>query len=125
MEAIRLTETASSPIVTLDKETNEFSFTGRSLPADPQEFYTPIFKWFDEYLKNPNKETNIVFEIEYMNTASSKMLLELFRKLKDYIDAGISINVKWIYDEDDEEVLKSGIDFAKFTGIPINLACKE
>lgn len=125
MEAIRLTETANSPTIVLDKETNEFMFTGRSLPENPKVFYTPIFDWFDNYFEDPNSETNVVFEIEYMNTASSKMLLDLFRKFRKAESDGINIRVKWIYDEDDEEVLEAGSDFAEMTNVKFDLVSKK
>lgn len=125
MKAIQLSETKKTPKVILDKEAEEFLFAGRSLPEDPNEFYFTIFEWLDEYLKFPKLETNIVFEMDYMNTASSKMFLKLFYKLKKAIKQGRNINIKWIYDKDDEELFEAGSDFADMVDIPIEMVRRK
>ena len=57
---------------------NKFLFSGKSLPEDVKEFYDPILSWLKEYKNDPNEETTFVMRMEYFNTASSKMILEMF-----------------------------------------------
>lgn len=125
METIRIDKTTDSPRIVLDKEKNDFTFSGKSLPRDAEAFYSPVLNWFNEYLDNPNNETSVIFDIEYLNSASSKMLHELLFRLKKAMDEGILITIIWLYDEDDEEQLEEGKHYAEVLRMPIKLISKQ
>ena len=100
------------PYVLFDKENNIFEMAGRSFPENPDEFYQPIIKWLDDYKNsNPKQPISFNFKIEYFNTASAKMLLELFFKLEDIKKAGFEIKIIWHYLDDDEDMLEAGEEF--------------
>ncbi len=101
-----------TPHVLFDKDNNIFEMAGRSFPEDPDEFYQPIIKWLDDYKNSkPEKQISFNFKIEYFNTASAKMLLELFFKLEDIKKAGFDIKIIWHYLDDDEDMLEAGEEF--------------
>ena len=85
METITREGTEDTPKVVLDPSAGTFEISGRSLPEDVNEFYEPILNWLEEYTENPNNETYFVFKLEYFNTASSKMILDIFLKLEEII----------------------------------------
>ena len=66
------------PQVMLDKKNEKFEISGKSLPEDVSEFYTPILDWFNMYALNPNEKTVINFRLEYLNSGSSKMIFSIF-----------------------------------------------
>lgn len=119
MESINYNASFKTPRVVLDKANETFLITGRSLPEDARSFYNPILKWLREYFESPNKKTTLIFEIIYFNTASSKMLLDLFYVLGNAIEAGHDLLVVWGYEEEDEEVLEAGEDYVRLTGVPV------
>ena len=58
--------------------------------------------------------------MDYFNTASSKMLLEIFEKFKDMQEAGHKVSIDWYYQEDDEDMQDAGEDYADIVEVPFN-----
>jgi len=114
METIIFEGTTDTPKVILDKNGSTFEISGRSLPEDAAGFYQPILNWIEGYAVNPNPETKFNFRLEYFNTASSKLILDLLSALEDI--KGISIN--WYSDEDDEDMQEAGEEFSELVEIP-------
>ena len=113
MQTISKKGTYSTPAVTLDADNGIFEISGRSLPEDVVAFYGPILDWLDGYAKSPNEETVFNFKLVYYNTASSKLLYEIMVKLKNIVDAGSEVLVRWHYDEDDEDMEEAGEEYAE------------
>ncbi len=118
MEAIRIAETHFSPEVNLDKERSRFEFFGKSFPEDAKEFFNPIIAWFEQYVVNPNRETIVVFKLEYFNTASSKKIVDLLNVLKEIHRQKKSIIINWYYKSDDEDMLETGETFSEIVNLP-------
>ena len=110
--------TDDTPTVTLDAANNTFEISGRSMPEDVNAFYTPIIDWMETYNQSPNAKTIFHFKLEYFNTASSKMLLDVLMKLEDLQTSGKEALVKWYYDEDDEDMKEAGEEYADIVDIP-------
>jgi len=110
-----------SPAVNLDKEKQLFEIKGKSLPENVNIFYQPIIDWFTEYFKNPNEETVLHFKLDYLNTASSKALLSLFLVVEEAIKNGKKAQVKWYYEEDDEDMKDIGEEYANIIQIPFEI----
>lgn len=118
MEIINIKGTDDTPFVTLDKGANIFQISGRSLPEDVNMFYGPVLAWIDEYKDAPNTKTEFDFKLEYFNTASSKVILDILLKLEEIIEAGHSVVIKWHYHEDEEDMLEAGEEYADIVEIP-------
>ncbi len=116
--------TEITPQVHLDKENSIFIIEGKSLPEDVKFFYAPIIEWFEEYIKDPNEETNITLDFEYFNTASSKMILIILSKLRDLIKMGKKVMVIWKYPQYDLELEEAGEEFSELLNIPFSLIPK-
>ncbi|MGD1842598.1 MAG: DUF1987 domain-containing protein [Thermonemataceae bacterium] len=114
MEIINLEGTEESPKIILDKENSIFEISGRSLPEDAAEFYKPVLEWLESYGQSPNSETLFTFKLEYFNTASSKLILDILSKLEDVTGTKIS----WYYHEDDEDMSEAGTEFADLVDVP-------
>lgn len=116
MKVINLEPTEDTPKIILDKSNNVFEVSGRSLPEDAAEFYGPILEWLDAYQSNSNPKTNFQFKLEYFNTASSKLILDVLSKLE-----GINgVTVTWYYHEDDEDMQEAGEEFSELVEIPFD-----
>jgi len=114
MLKLEFEETQDTPRILLDAENRIFEITGRSLPEDCIDFYTPVFKWIAEYKKQPPSTTTFTFKLDYFNTASSKIILDILLTLKDLP----GIQIRWFYSDDDEDILDAGTEFAEQVLIP-------
>ncbi|MDX9845779.1 MAG: DUF1987 domain-containing protein [Tenuifilaceae bacterium] len=120
MEPLSIKGTHETPEVEFNKETGVFSISGKSLPEDVKEFYYPIVSWVSQYVKMPNPETVLKVKMDYFNTASSKMLLEIFEQYKKMYDAGHKFSIDWYYQADDEDMQDAGEDYADIVEVPFN-----
>ena len=118
MQAIKIKGSDDTPNVVLDKENENFEISGRSLPEDVAAFYEPILEWLDEYAESPLEKTIFNFKLEYFNTASSKLLLDVLLKLEDMFDDGKDILVKWHFPDDDEDMEEAGEEYADIVEVP-------
>ncbi|MGB3848789.1 MAG: DUF1987 domain-containing protein [Tunicatimonas sp.] len=114
MEIINLEGTEDTPKILLDKSNGIFEISGRSLPEDSAEFYQPIIDWLDGYAGTPNDNSTFVFKLEYFNTASSKLILDVLSKLEDVQSA----KVMWYFHEDDEDMEEAGEEFSELVEVP-------
>jgi len=118
MEVIKIKGTDDTPNIVLDKDSEIFEISGRSLPEDVSTFYEPILNWLDEYAQDPNSKTVFSFKLVYFNTASSKLLLDILMKLEELHENGNEVLVKWYYPEDDEDMQEAGEEYADIVDIP-------
>jgi hypothetical protein len=118
MEVINIKGTDDTPNVILDKDNGVFEISGRSLPEDVTMFYQPILDWIDEYAKEPNAKTEVMFKLEYFNTASSKVLLDVLLKYEEINDGGNDVVIKWHYHEDEEDMKEAGEEYEDIVTVP-------
>lgn len=94
----------NTPKVDFKFDEGVLKIEGRAIPENPNEFFKPIFEWVDEYFKQPKELTTVVIKLEYINSGSSKSLLEFLRHIKEHHNNGNNCLVKWYFEEDDESV---------------------
>jgi hypothetical protein len=121
MNKLELLPTATTPGVTLDPVSGQFSFWGRSLPDNSHEFFKQIHDWLAEYVSKPAEGTELAFRLEYFNTSSTAHFLKVFKKLETASQNGSQVQVRWIYDPEDEDMREAGEDFQTLTSIRIVL----
>ncbi|OFY91623.1 MAG: nuclear pore complex subunit [Bacteroidetes bacterium RIFCSPLOWO2_12_FULL_31_6] len=122
MEKLEITPTEETPRVVLDKDSGLFEFSGKSLPEDVNSFYGPVIKWLDLYKASPNASADVTFKMSYFNTASSKMILEIFMKLEEIHQAGGNVTINWHYEEDDEDMHEAGEEYSGMVEVPFKLS---
>jgi len=114
MDILNLEGTEDTPKIILDKKNGIFEISGRSLPEDSAEFYRPVLEWIEGYQASPNPSTEFVFKLEYFNTASSKLILDVLSALEEIN----GIKVTWCFHEDDEDMEEAGEEFSELVEIP-------
>jgi hypothetical protein len=80
------------------------SIKGRSLMHDPAEFYQPMIYWASVL---NIKSIRLIVELDYFNTSSSKLLLELFRTFDNNPNVE-EFELVWNYESDDDGILEKG-----------------
>ena len=91
------------------------------VPKNSVEFYLPLFAVLDEYVANPKTSINVVIQLEYYNSSSSVCILNVLKKLETIHKAGISVNVNWFYEEEDEDTLTAGKNFQAILHLPFKM----
>ena len=122
MEILNIEGTPKTPTVTLNPNTGVLEIKGRSIPEYSIEFYRPVIEWIDAYANAPAPKTEVNVRLEYFNTASSKCILDVFKKvesMKKSSNANIQIN--WFYEEDDEDMLEAGEDYESIIKVPFKM----
>jgi hypothetical protein len=121
MKELILEKTFSTPEVNFDPKTGELKLGGRSIPENPDDLYMGMLEWIHEYFKDPCDLTRVIVMLEYVNSGSSKFLLEIFRVMKRYHDKGHACIVDWYYEEEDERIMELGTHFALTTELPFTM----
>ncbi len=114
MEILSLEGTEDTPNIILDKKNGIFEISGRSLPEDSAEFYRPVLEWIEAYSSEPNPSTDFTLKLEYFNTASSKLILDVLSALEDIKGT----KIMWYFHEDDEDMEEAGEEFSELVEIP-------
>lgn len=118
LDRIEIKAGVDTPHVLLDPDNLTCEVSGKSYPPDVLKFYEPLMDWLDDFKFLNKEKLEFNFKLDYYNTASSKILLELFYKLEEIAKDGTKILVKWYYPDDDEEMLEVGEEFQRLVSIP-------
>ncbi len=77
--------------------------------------------WVNEYVTTKNETTRVDFIFEYLNSGTSKIVLQVLTALKELKEAGLGLTVNWYYEEGDDDILERGEYYASILNIKINL----
>lgn len=103
MDDLYIDDTPSTPEIKFEKS-GSLSIRGKSLPEDPKRFYNPLFKWVEELTTD---NVDIQVQLEYVNTSSSKRIIELLKKI-DNNSKIKHVKMNWYYEVDDPDMLEFG-----------------
>jgi len=121
MEDLFLKKTFNSPEVEFVSSSGDLNIEGRSIPEDPGEFFERLIDWMNDYFLSPASETVMNIKLEYINSGSSKYMLELLRILKQNYENGKKVLVKWYYEEGDESIEELGQHYEQTMQIPFEI----
>ena len=121
MNPFSIGKTNNTPEVNFDPEKKVFELSGKSIPEDPQAFYSTILTWVDQYIQNPLDKLTVNIRLDYFNTSTSKILFTIFRKLESMPKAEQKVAINWYYEEGDYDLLESGEDYEALLKIPFNV----
>ena len=125
MEALLIEKTSSTPGIILDKDAGKFLMTGKSFPEESRVFYEPVFKWLNVYKENPNDETVFEFKLEYFNSSSSLIILEILNLLDEILLKGKQVKVIWNHLEIDEDMFDAGEEYSDLVKVPFEFISIE
>ena len=114
METLNIKGTEDTPQIIFDKGASQFEISGRSLPEDAAGFFKPVLAWLEAYKASPNPATIFGIKLEYFNTASSKLILDILSKIESIPGS----KVVWYHFSDDEDMKEAGEEFSELVEIP-------
>lgn len=117
-EEIYIPGTVQTPEIRFNIKTGELLISGKSYPENVRETYDDLMLQINEYQKNPRKTTNVDFKWLYYNTATSKIIVEILRILKE-TDTALTVN--WFCREDFKLMIERALLFSEVLEIDINI----
>jgi hypothetical protein len=121
MKNLTLASKVNTPQVDFNVGTGYLLMKGRSIPEDPEKFYDPILQWLNEYFKQTRQETVLEFRLEYVNSGSSKYIMEMLRRLQKLVKKGKQIRIIWCFETDDESIEDLGEHYKHTVDIPMEI----
>jgi len=125
MDILKIEKRIDSPMVLADGQSGYFEVNGKSLPEDAVEFYKPLEKYAQEYVKSPKQKTTINLKLEYLNTSSSKKLLDIIGFFEALPSQGYEVELNWYHRDEDQDMIDEGIEFAHMTSLKVNFILEQ
>lgn len=105
------------------KNSGELSVSGISIPENVNNFYKPVFDWLETFVDS-NNEVLLTFDIEYMNTSSTRVVLQMINKIKNTIQDNSTLKIFWKYEIDDVDMLELGEDLQESSHVTFDFMSK-
>lgn len=120
MESLIIDATKDTPEVIFDTEKNIFKISKRSLPENANKFYQPVIEWISFFSDSPKGNIYFDFELDYINTSSSKQITKILLLL-EYMANKVTVTIRWHYRKDDKDMQLTGERFAKLIKVNFEL----
>lgn len=119
---LKIAGTEDTPEINFDADQKVFTISGRSLPEDVTSFYKPVFEWLEQFATESINGTVFKFKLEYFNTASSKVILDILMKLEEIVQSGsTALSIEWHYMDGDDDMQEAGDEYKELVEVPFNL----
>lgn len=107
---VLIASTRYTPEVSLNEDTNELVFSGRSFPDNSGRFYEEVSSALT--FENDKDSITLQFMFEYVNSSSIISILKLIREIEERLDRG-DVKIHWHYDSEDDEMMNIGKDIER------------
>jgi hypothetical protein len=100
-------------------ENGKMSITGRSIPYNSSSIYQPFIDQFFDYSKKPLQITEINIQLDFINSDSTRSLMNLFVMVERLFHRGHSVKVNWYYAANNTEILEQGSILNALVDFPV------
>ncbi|MGL4599079.1 MAG: DUF1987 domain-containing protein [Bacteroidia bacterium] len=122
MDAIHIQGTEDTPTISFDSAQKTMTISGRSIPEDVRGFYQPVFQWLEQIRAVKLDTLTLEVKLEYFNTASSKILLDVFLSLEEYHETtGAAVKICWFAEEGDDDMSEAGEEYKDLVSVPFDI----
>lgn len=112
------------PEIELNAGSGACYIAGESYLEEPFKLYESVLQWFKDYFSKEKGALALSIRLSYINSTSSRAILELLRGLKVLQESGHALTINWMYpssEEDFNEIREEGEDFIDESGAQMNL----
>lgn len=104
------------PAITFKK--GKLNIVGRSIPIDSGELYELLYNVLYSYSDNPENETEINIQLEYLNSVSNRSLMNVLLLMEKIHNKGKNVVVRWFYKKNDMVMFDQGNIFKSLIEVP-------
>jgi hypothetical protein len=115
--------TVSEPFVSFSEGILKLS--GRSIPTDTSRSFNKLIETFYRYSRNPKPRTEIHIDLEYINSASNRSLLNLLIIAEYLFKEGFEVEIYWYYHDADDIMIEQGKIFSELITLPLKFNQKS
>lgn len=109
MQDIYVARTNQSPEVDFRFSEHKLKMTGEAYPENANAFFLHVLTGLENYLSSTDGQTiEFNFKLTYFNSASTKMLYNMFELLNESSSKNNHIILNWFYDEEDDTIQEFG-----------------
>jgi len=120
MEPLQILATNDSPAINFNPKKEKFMVVGNSMPENAIGFYQNVLDWLKSYAETPNQITEFIFQMNLLNTSSSKVFSDIF-KMINIISKKSDVKVLWYYNYGDDDIQEVGVDFKEYANVSFEL----
>ena len=121
MNDLTLIPNKDSLSVVCNYQTGVIELEGVSYPQDAAEFFNPIYEWLENYIDQVGGAIILNLRINYLNTSSTKCLFDFIDRLEEYYGTGKKVKINWYYEQEDEDMKETGLEFQEDMELPFEL----
>ena len=125
MDRLEFDPTKSSPFVRFDPSTGVMEIGGESYPENSQEFFAPLLAWIQSFLETQEGAAILKVTLTYMNTSSTKYMIEILDRLEEAHDQGRTVEVEWYCDAENERELDTVEELREDFEMPFEIKARE
>lgn len=104
MTSLFIQSTKNSFNIDFSLQTGIFNISDDSYPENPFEFFNPIILWVEKFIENYSIPIQINVNIGYMNSSSTKCIMDLLELFDKYFDNGNEVELFWYYNIEDPDM---------------------
>lgn len=121
MRELIIEATEESPAINLKGDGTILCIMGRSTSAMVASSFRQVSLWLDEFGRQEGMAPlRFEFRLEYYNTLTSRLLLDLLFKMEKLYEKGHDIVVDWYYEKFDTDLREAGEAYSAMVTIPFN-----
>lgn len=124
MNNFKIEPTVKTPEIMGDPNKGYILIKGKCIPEDSREFFSSFRNWLLEFTDSTNNPIDVEVDLEYFNTSTSNILLDIFKHL-GRVGQSKKVIITWIYEEDDLDMQEVGEDYKLMVGDILTLRSKE
>lgn len=110
------------------EQSPEISFTdkgillikGISVLENINHFYKDVFDWLENFELKLPESVQLIFDLEYVNTSSTKTCVEIARKVDSFKEKCPNVQIIWRYKDGDEDAFELGKDIEYWVKVDFN-----
>jgi hypothetical protein len=91
---------------------------GRSISENSTDFYRPLEEWVASYVEQTELRTRVIFSFEFINTASTKWVYAIVKRLALYRNVRDLVSIEWYYEKGDDDQYELGQIIHSFIDCP-------
>ena len=110
--------TKETPIVSLNSEKGVLLIDGNCESETPDEFFTEITDWINNYSKKPQETTTLTINLGGINISSSKYLLNIIYQLEALHKENFKVRIRWVYKYGEDGNYELGKDYDEMVSFP-------
>lgn len=124
MNEFNLESTHKTPQINGNIAEGKIEIIGKCIPEDARDFFLPFRNWLLEFTKSAANKIDVVVDLEYFNTSTSSIILDVFKHLSK-VNENKDVHITWVHEEDDIDMQEVGEDYKLMIGDIISLEPKK